>query len=91
MVMEFDPDKDAINCAKHMPMTEKSENALKITPARLAATRANVTPAFLAAFDAMTDADIAAQIASNPGQNRAVIFDRLCASLSGSPGFSKSH
>jgi hypothetical protein len=47
-------------------MTGKSENTVKITPERLAAARAEITPAFLAAFDAMTDADIAAQIASNP-------------------------
>jgi hypothetical protein len=47
-------------------MTEKSENTVKVTPEMLAAARARITPEFLARFDAMTDADIAAQIADNP-------------------------
>ena len=47
-------------------MTGKSENTVAVTPERLAAVRAEITPEFLAAFDAMTDEDIAEQIASNP-------------------------
>ena len=47
-------------------MTGKSENTVRITPERLAAAQAEVTPEFLAWFDALTDEDIAAQIADNP-------------------------
>ena len=47
-------------------MTKKSPNIVKVTPERLAEARAWMTPERLAAFDAMTDEDIAAQIASNP-------------------------
>ena len=47
-------------------MTKKSPNIVKVTPERLAEARAWMTPKRLAAFDAMTDEDIAAQIASNP-------------------------
>lgn len=47
-------------------MTKKSGNIVKVTPERLAAARAQITPEFLAWFDALTDEDIAAQIASNP-------------------------
>ena len=47
-------------------MKKKSPNIVKVTPERLAAARAWMTPERLAAFDAMTDEDIAAQIASNP-------------------------
>jgi hypothetical protein len=39
---------------------------VKVTPERLADAYAWMTPERLAAFDAMTDADIAAQIVSNP-------------------------
>jgi len=48
-------------------MTEKSENTVRITleEARLAA-KEWATPENLAMLDAMTDEDIAAQIASNP-------------------------
>jgi hypothetical protein len=47
-------------------MTGKSGNTVEVTPERLAAVRAEITPEFLAAFDALTDEDIAEQIASNP-------------------------
>lgn len=47
-------------------MTKKSSNTVKVTAKRLAAARAWMTPERLAALDAMTDEDIAAQIASNP-------------------------
>jgi hypothetical protein len=47
-------------------MTKKSPNIVKVTPDLLAKARAWMTPERLAAFDAMTDEDIAAQIASNP-------------------------
>ena len=47
-------------------MTAKPENIVKVTPERLAAARAEITPEFLAQFDALTDEDIAAQIAANP-------------------------
>ena len=47
-------------------MTKKSPNIIKVTPDLLAKARAWMTPERLAAFDAMTDEDIAAQIASNP-------------------------
>lgn len=48
-------------------MTEKSENTVRITleEARAAA-KAWATPENLAMLDALTDDDIAAQIASNP-------------------------
>ena len=48
-------------------MTKKSENTVRITleEARAAA-RAWATPENLAWFDALTDEEIAAQIASNP-------------------------
>ena len=48
-------------------MTKKSENTIKVSldEARVAA-RAWATPENLAWFDALTDEDIAAQIASNP-------------------------
>ncbi len=48
-------------------MKKKSENTVRITieEARAAA-REWATPENLAAFDALTDEDIAAQIASNP-------------------------
>jgi hypothetical protein len=39
---------------------------VKVTPERLAEAYGWMTPERLAAFDAMTDEDIAAQIASNP-------------------------
>jgi hypothetical protein len=47
-------------------MTKKSNDTVPITPDRLAAARAWMTPERLVALDAMTDEDIAAQIASNP-------------------------
>ena len=47
-------------------MTKKSSNIVKVTAKRLAEARAWMTPERLAALDAMTDEDIAAQIASNP-------------------------
>ena len=47
-------------------MTKKSSNTVKVTTKRLAEARAWMTPERLAALDAMTDEDIAAQIASNP-------------------------
>lgn len=48
-------------------MTEKSENIRQVNRAEAEAEiRAWVTPERLAALDAMTDEDIAAQIASNP-------------------------
>jgi hypothetical protein len=47
-------------------MTKKLPNIVKVTPDRLAAAKAWMTPERLAALDAMTDEDIAAQIASNP-------------------------
>ncbi len=47
-------------------MTKKSPNIVKVTPERLEAAIAWMTPERLAALDAMTDDDIAAQIASNP-------------------------
>jgi hypothetical protein len=39
---------------------------VKVTPQRLAESYTWMTPERLTAFDAMTDEDIAAQIASNP-------------------------
>lgn len=47
-------------------MIEKSEGTVRITPDMLQAAKAEITPEFLAAFDALTDEDIAAQIAYNP-------------------------
>jgi hypothetical protein len=47
-------------------MTKKSENTVKVTPEMLAAARAEITPELLAWLDALTDEDIAKQIASNP-------------------------
>jgi hypothetical protein len=47
-------------------MTKKLPDIVKVTPDRLAAAKAWMTPERLAALDAMTDEDIAAQIASNP-------------------------
>ena len=47
-------------------MSEKSENIVKVTPERLAEAKAWMTPERWAAFDALTDDDIAAQIAGNP-------------------------
>jgi hypothetical protein len=47
-------------------VTRKSPDTVKVTPDRLAEAIAWVTPERLAALDAMTDEDIAAQIASNP-------------------------
>ena len=47
-------------------MKTKSQNTVVISDEMLAEAEAKITPEFLAAFDAMTDADIAAQIASNP-------------------------
>ena len=47
-------------------MTEKSTTIETATPETIEAAFAWLTPERLAALDAMTDADIAAQIASNP-------------------------
>lgn len=47
-------------------MTKKSHDTVQITPERIAKARAWMTPERLAAFDAMTNEDIAAQIAENP-------------------------
>jgi hypothetical protein len=48
-------------------MTKKFENTVVVTPESLkAAIAAMSTPEALARYDAMTDEDIAAQIASNP-------------------------
>jgi hypothetical protein len=48
-------------------MTEKSERIIRVTRAEAeAAVRAWATPENLARLDAMTDEDIAEQIASNP-------------------------
>lgn len=48
-------------------MTKKFENTVIVTPESLkAAIAAMITPEALARYDAMTDDDIAAQIASNP-------------------------
>ena len=47
-------------------MSAKSENTVIITPERLAAARAWMTPERWAEFNALTDNDIAAQIADNP-------------------------
>lgn len=47
-------------------MTKKPSDTVTVTADRLAAARAWMTPERLAALDAMTDEDIAAQITSNP-------------------------
>jgi hypothetical protein len=47
-------------------MTKKSEIIVEITSERLQAAIDWMTPERLAAFDALTDEDIAVQIASNP-------------------------
>ena len=47
-------------------MTKKSPNIVRVTPKRLAEAVAWMTPERLAALDAMTDEDIAKQIAENP-------------------------
>ena len=48
-------------------MTGKSENTVRVSHEQaLAAAKAWATPENLARFDALTDDDIAAQIASNP-------------------------
>ena len=47
-------------------MTKKSPVTVQVTPELLAEAIAWMTPERLAAFDALTDADIAAQIADNP-------------------------
>ena len=47
-------------------MTKKSENTVEVTDNMVAEAVAWMTPERLAALDAMTEADIAAQIASNP-------------------------
>ncbi len=48
-------------------MTEKSENTVRVSHEQaLAAAKTWATPENLAWFDALTDEDIAAQIASNP-------------------------
>ena len=47
-------------------MTKKSPNIVKVTPEMLAEAAAWMTPERLAAFDAMTEEDIARQIAENP-------------------------
>ncbi len=48
-------------------MTKKSENTVTVTPEMVEAAIAEVnTPEFLTWFDALTDEDIAEQIASNP-------------------------
>ena len=47
-------------------MTGKSEDIVTVGPEELAEARTRITPELLAWFDALTDDDIAAQIASNP-------------------------
>jgi putative transcriptional regulator len=47
-------------------MNEKPEHTIVVTPERLAEAKAWMSPERWAAFDALTDDDIAAQIASNP-------------------------
>lgn len=47
-------------------MTKKSPDILQVTPELLAKAIAWMTPERLAALDALTEEDIAAQIASNP-------------------------
>jgi len=47
-------------------MTKKSPDTVQVTPEVLAEARAWMTPERLAALDAMSDDDIAAQIAENP-------------------------
>ena len=47
-------------------MREKSENIVEVTPEMIAEGIAWMTPERLAWLDALTDDDIAAQIATNP-------------------------
>jgi DNA-binding GntR family transcriptional regulator len=47
-------------------MTEKSENIVRVTQAMIDEAKARITPEFLAELDAITDEDIAAQIAADP-------------------------
>jgi hypothetical protein len=47
-------------------MTAKRENTIRVTQAMVDKAKARITPELLAALDAMTDEDIAAQIAANP-------------------------
>lgn len=47
-------------------MKKKSPNIVKVTPERLADAKAWMTPERLAKLDAMTDEDIARQIAEDP-------------------------
>jgi DNA-binding GntR family transcriptional regulator len=47
-------------------MTVKSENIVRVTQAMIDEAKARITPEFLAELDAMTDEDIAAQIAADP-------------------------
>lgn len=47
-------------------MSEKSENIVEVTPESLAEAIAWMTPERWTVFDALTDDDIAAQIADNP-------------------------
>ncbi len=47
-------------------MTKKSPDIVQVSPDRLAEAVAWMTPERMAALDALTDEDIAAQIASNP-------------------------
>jgi len=47
-------------------MTAKSEDALVITPERLAAAEAAIMPELLCWLDSLAEEDIAAQIAGNP-------------------------
>ena len=47
-------------------MTKKSPDTVQVTPEMLAEAIAWMTPERLAALDAMTNEDIAAQIAGNP-------------------------
>ena len=49
-----------------MTMTKMSDDSVAVTPDRLAEANAWMTPERLAALDAMTDDDIARQIADNP-------------------------
>jgi hypothetical protein len=47
-------------------MTGKSKNTVRVTQSIIDETKARITPEFLARFDAITDEDIAAQIAADP-------------------------
>lgn len=47
-------------------MDSGSDQIVKVTPELLEEARKEITPEFLAWFDALTDEDIAAQIASTP-------------------------